>query len=1633
MIHKISANTLQLIQQITPETNLPLTFSLFIEFCSNIQVISLALLPLLQSNLKTQNKLVFAINEIFSKLKPFELINPFGSNSGLRIALLMSILYMIIHVILIMEAGLKVFRKRRIAGLLAKILRIGAFIHSKILFFLIHCLATRVISGNCFPLSGSGEFSACSVAKVSGSVILLIVNLTLGFFHEFLCFQIHQNTQSYGIKNNLHNISKLFHKTLVLMFFYFIGKTSSDEVMIVFNIIFTIHNILVLQIRLPFYNITVLKLSTACGTISLSCAFFALGKYLDARANVLLAAILIIPFVVKISVVRLKNTVKGISMLKYRNCYQAVHFPTLLADQLKDLEVYSNKKKLNKKTLYSMGFLLINNQSELQCYLPEDIRKTIFQKGLQDMLKMLDKYPKNELLILSIAQMYIQIMDDGYTALTYINKLGNNQTSFAAKVSIQSLSNHLMILNNRMSNEVEGKEKKRASHYNYFACRHKTQILKKYIQEEIQQHLKFWRNLNNTEMNILNAIHQVSHITSQVHTITSYWTKNFEGQEILYVNASIIYALYLEVVRAIPSGGSDLLRKAQQAINNKWHIYRDVIDVSMGNSAVIVASIESDKIGRIIDTSASVKEMFKTSKQTMIGSNIGMVLPNVIAAKHNDFIRAYQKNSKEAVNYEIKSYAKTLADDYFKVEVSLHPSPLIYKELSIFAFIKKTSDFQSLLIVDHKGLIIDYSKDLSLAFNLSSKKGGALKIETLCPKFKLINPAFNLLYKSNDNGSGGIQSSQIRQSDDYLVSPIKSSRTDNLISPTTTMRPLNMNSTENDVPLSTTNRKQTRFLFNEQDISTTTRGEQQPNITIEDAQRIWDQYKGSNEFGFLPYNSTATTTVKKTVDSISSSRKIGTGEIIYYTKIEPFCFDGKWYQIIRLKTTKHFDSVPTVKIEPKKEIIIEPKKVPEKSVKSQFADNFPEEEEKSNSDDDVKNQAETLVQTEVPEQDKQSVECDSKVIKEDDVDFGSQLNLKRYTSHAPSKSDLKLIQRAVTRKLQSLKVEQQSKSSRMISIMFLFTIACIICTIWIHYFYTSQSLEEMQESNNLTQLVNVRLSKTILLWQAMLILYARSCKLRPIDYRVPKYQQVTINASLDVLKNAKELAEEVDRIANRKVVRTSYAKTVSLFEPHTHHIFNDGPVDQFSANQVLQAYYLSVARYNGSYLDLVNDREMLFAVNNTGNDYLLTLDNSINYISNFFQKTKNENRVLLEAIAVIEILVIVVPVVLVLVTLAMLIKKYSKLFETLSVIKNKSLEQRLIQLEGISKLFQESIEEDISSYLNHDNFHNNNNAEPSIELVNRRTSIIFTHREYRIRSLIFYILKYVLLAVILTTVVIVLVVLAFHKSTQNLDDLDALNQKALVTYHVKSQFQMLLPSFYMTLMFYNQSSYKVRNEIPLEQLMYQYEVLGTATNTMLSAFKDENNEVSDPVIKDIFAGKACKYVTNTYYTDCLVNTQGESFGLFGLHSVYADACSYMKIFATTSNPTFQLAQSMSSIYASKDPNTRLVIFDLYDYISSYLVQVFDDTAERKRSEMLKVLVYTLIVALTSLGLIGVIVLAKLKLLDLGVRRILRVIPERIVKENKILSFYVSNHFKNELGMNDGLFGNKNTFGNKDGL
>lgn len=1053
-----------------------------------------------------------------------------------------------------------------------------------------------------------------------------------------------------------------------------------------------------------------------------------------------------------------------------------------------------------------------------------------------------------------------------------------------------------------------------------------------------------------------------------------------------------MYGTYLEIVHAISNGGYTFIKKAYSSIHNKLHVYRDVMDVVTGTSAVIVASVEPDKIGKVIDASSSVKELFGTTKQALIGSNVGVVLPNIVSAKHNDLIRGghHKLLNEKNIQHSIVSYAKTLHDEYFRVQVTLHVSPLTHKGLNLVAYIRKMADYEPLMIIDMKGNIVEYSKDLGFTFNLFTKRG-FLKIENLCPSFKKINHAFATIHNDDSEGNSGTVKQKILENENFVEN-------NNMTSPLSpTNQRLFSGSMDNETMLFQPLRNPSERVHPaDPTIAFPVLG----SMSMEEAQEIWESYsRNVKDLSYFP----------------SSDKN---SEVKYKTEIEPFFFDKKWYKIVKIKNLNRSyhektDTREAANYIPKQNLV---------SIHDGFADEFPDDEEKTENDgggqttDSHRNlftrrgggqDTRRVIATQIITLAKQAYSND---LSSEDEENGNQ-NMKKLSNKSrsviTSQTSQKLTSQRVT---DSLKIEKQSPSSKLVISMVYFAILVIIISICVHLIYTKRSLTEMQSSITLTQIVNTRLAKTIISWQAMLVLFSRAVQLRPIDYRVPQFQALAISSSLDVIENARELAEQLDRFQKKEIVEALYAKTVNFWDPRDNTLFNDHAIDQFNANQVLLSYYMEMGRYKGSYLNLNSSRKFLFSINNTANDYLITLDRSIHDLANFFTETKNMNVKLLKVITAIEILSVLSPLILLFVILTIVIKTYSKLFHAICKINDQSLSKRIKQLEDISKLFDENLEDDVSCFnkFKSQGFRSVPNFAPKKPISANYS------RAFKIKNITVHLLKYITIAAVLIIIVIVLVAISLHRSIDDLEILQSINKKTVTVYSLSSQIRTLLPAFYFDIIFYNSTNYKIYNGAPSDALALHLETLDNSNNILLKTLVDSNNEISDPVIVDILNGDVCKYVSTEYIPNCLIGTKGRSYGLLGFNAYYAQTCTVMKDWINTPNQTFAQGSTASGVYSTRNNNTNFALFDAYDYITNYLVGSFLEAIEEDKNEMQSMFYQNLAAVLVSMFLIRVFVITKLQVFDLGIRRILRIIPYSIIEENKVMMVFLNKTFQEEL-------------------
>ena len=190
----LKKHTFHLLQDLSQALNLRLPFALFIEFISCLQILALTMLPVvLENNIPAQDDLSKTLNNILLYMKPFKIFDPFTSDSAPTIVITLCGIYFI-SFFSVLAFMLYQLSYGKSINSWSKIPSFGILLHSKILFYPIHCFLISALDHTTNNLIDSTtSLYRNKAAWIIISISFLIFNLALAIIKELFCFQIHRN------------------------------------------------------------------------------------------------------------------------------------------------------------------------------------------------------------------------------------------------------------------------------------------------------------------------------------------------------------------------------------------------------------------------------------------------------------------------------------------------------------------------------------------------------------------------------------------------------------------------------------------------------------------------------------------------------------------------------------------------------------------------------------------------------------------------------------------------------------------------------------------------------------------------------------------------------------------------------------------------------------------------------------------------------------------------------------------------------------------------------------------------------------------------------------------------------------------------------------------------------------------------------------------------------------------------------------------------------------------------------------------------------------------------------------------------------------------------------------------------
>ena len=1590
---KVARRLLQkVIQTASQPSQLTPIFFFVLEIFSNLQTLSVTIEPLFSfdktgddgNSLNTLNQLAYYVH--FARI-----LGRFISGNGLSVYATAIGIYLVLFLSLVVYCALKQRQEERIIG---RVLSIGFTLHNKVLFYCVHyfLIQSLDVQMNC----SSGEEN-CETAWVVVLIILSFLNFVLAFFKELLLYRPQKTNKDISSANNrFYPLMVLLQKTLVVSLLCFVSNPEAAVISI--NVILSFISLFLALETFPFHNLVILRINIIFMTLSFGFSLLLIPEIKGSWDYSLFIILAVSSLFVKLSLIRLDYTLKRIFHMESKNPQAAIMLPSLLKEWVREINMMPCRREYNRGTLFLCGFL----QGDIQ-----EFSKTDSGKGLERIKakyyavildyfnKLRIKNPKDELLLLAIAQIYAKKLKDIPRTIVTLNYMKTLSPSLAVESVIIQLSEII-----RKTNIRNKADQTNLAYENYFEQKEKTIFLKKEIQKEITGHINFWSLIGQKSIDASAVCRKALEIDQLSRQIQKYWQIYFQGNDSTNFEFAVNYGYYLDVVQGLGFEGFNLIKNTYKSLENKAHakIADDTLDNKAG--AILVVSIEPERQGKILNICNSSNSFFEVKKGTMIGMDINSIIPKAFSVKHNESISKVYSRSKLNMSQHPASYVRTLSGQYFKAEVTIQLNSSMDQGLSFVVHLRRVAENESILIVDSNNKVAEFSEDIGKALHLAGKEN-IIAIETLCPE----------ILKSKINATKTLADltprNRLRSEKDWDVRQITKIENEYL------------KNTETPLPGPFTSHR--GLLQSGRD------SKNEASLKEEDG-RALSPYVKSSYFSFFD---TDTNRAGKTgepgvlrfniMNNDPVKRKMEFKVVIE----EMYLFKGSFYRVFKLQNPQMVaQTIPQLQS-------------PATTVLKTFADCFPEDQEKDEEDTEEntgrKEEDGNFAQLKPgasagsnedhsasPSPDTKEMEIKKEKAKLDRIITFHKIENKK-NQKAESIASSQFSTKILAKNLISLFRENKINRLTQLTIHTIYlTVFIVILVATIDTISTKASLKGMQNAVSLVDLINKRLYKGVFAWQTGLFIMTFAFGVNsvggpgggggppgggppgggpppssgPGGGGIGFLQPFVKTAVLDAIENNNLLQKEVIQTKERGLIEALYAKSIVMWDPEEH---TASYFDSFRANEILAHDNMFIANFAGDATDLKYEPDALSAANNTANSYLIEVEHSIEDVTNYFIRTKEGNVRTLTTIFSVKSIVLLVLFLFICKLFQNILLAYRRLFKYVSKVPQETLQCRINQLEILKHYFEvdnTSIYDSTNKRALEKHF-NKDRASMDVKSHNRL-------RFFSLRQLILYMLKYLLLALLFIVPSIVVFAISYHVFQDSFSNLEEINNKMLISYRLGTQASMILPSFYFYRSFQNLSDYKIRNGSPLDQFYLSVDQLNKANEILLTQVLTPSDD--DQYVHDMFTSNICNYVTADFAPPCSDATGGDSgVGLLDVNSKY-------HLVATEGMSDVLNGQSVGM---ALDPYS-LTLKDSYQTLAQHFLDLFQAAVYSDLSSNSYHVKLNVGVILVSAILIRVFVLTRFKDVDIGIRKTLRVIPYQIIEDQKAFMQYLKREFREEL-------------------
>lgn len=262
--------------------------------------------------------------------------------------------------------------------------------------------------------------------------------------------------------------------------------------------------------------------------------------------------------------------------------------------------------------------------------------------------------------------------------------------------------------------------------------------LNREIEKSANDHIEFWSHLD-SQMVDLNVLHKLGlNIITNTKKINMIWNQLTKINE-EYPKALSIYGNYLVQIKNDNNEGEEFINKAtlmnrpkqlDDHVNNFEMMFAD-------DTAIVVISGNKDSQAKIMKTNNGITRLFGYNTFEVHGHEVNILMPPIIAVKHNYFLEQFFKTGRERViNNDLETFAMLRVGHIFSITLIVKPVPSLKNDIQYIGLIKPTNRDYDFIITDQFGRIDSISKGITSILQLQATffKENEIFIQVLCPQ-----------------------------------------------------------------------------------------------------------------------------------------------------------------------------------------------------------------------------------------------------------------------------------------------------------------------------------------------------------------------------------------------------------------------------------------------------------------------------------------------------------------------------------------------------------------------------------------------------------------------------------------------------------------------------------------------------------------------------------------------------------------------------------------------------------------------------------------------------------------------------------------------------------------------------------